>query len=195
MFALSFLGADSSSKNLAVAKGKVIEGDSHDYEVRKVSQDGMITLQVLDTSSKLIWKSEEIGSEEKKFTIGGKAESLFLKDISKDGIPEIVTAAFYGPRASALYIFSYSSKTKSFEPIKCRFPKDGLVRDFVVSDIFQENGSDILFESDEKLKILGMIYPDDPEKAPTEGVYFFAFQNGEFIHTKTEPVLKENGNR
>ena len=147
-----------------------------------------VALRVTDTDGKVIFTSETLGSEEKLFVIDRKAVSLAVKDLNGDNSPELITAAFYGPTASGLYVFSYDAASKQFKPLQFVHPEADLTRDFMVSDIRQANGEDLLFLDNDVLRSLGMIYSADPEVDPVAGFYFYKFIDGAFKFVESKPV-------
>ena len=184
---LALLSMTSSGLDLASASGKLIP-NSPDVQVVKAKEGKSIRLVIQDAAGKKLFESEELGSEEKMFTLNGKATSLALHDLTGDGIPEVITAAFYGPRASGLYVFSYDPAAKKFIPIPCTYPKQDLTRDLLVSDLQREDGSDIVIGADGTVTMLGLVYPEKEGQEPIPAAYTFGFKDGRFIHQKTEPL-------
>ena len=178
---------------LATAKGQCISGDKGTQEIQKVlSADGVFIL-VRDEAGKQIWKSENLGSEDKVFTYEEKGQKLALKDFTGDGAVEIITAAFYGPKASGVYVFTWDPTAKTFKPIMVSAPGDDEPRDLLVSDIRMEDGSDMIFQKDGKVRLTGMVYPEKPEDSPVGAFYFFEFEKGQFVQKKVEQFPAEPG--
>ncbi|HAE40133.1 MAG TPA: hypothetical protein DCG57_16100 [Candidatus Riflebacteria bacterium] len=155
--------------------------------VEKYMADQAITLRVSDADGKQIFTSEVLGSEEKKFVIDRQALSLTVRDLNGDNNPELITAAFYGP-ASGLYIFTYDAASKQFKPMQFIHPEADLTRDFMVSDMRQENGEDLMFLSNDVVRALGMIYSADPEVEAVAGFYFYKLAEGTFKFVESKPV-------
>ncbi|HNW33930.1 MAG TPA: hypothetical protein PKM25_03290 [Candidatus Ozemobacteraceae bacterium] len=184
---IALLSMASFGLDLATASGKLIP-NSPDVRVLKVKEGESIRLIIQDAAGKKLFESEELGSEEKLFTLGGKALSLALQDVTGDGVPEVLTAAFYGPRASGLFVFTYDAASKTFIPVQCTYPKQDLTRDMLVSDLQQEDGSDMVIGADGTVTMLGLVYPEKEGREPTSAAYIFAFKDGKFVHQKTEPL-------
>ncbi|RCK81582.1 MAG: hypothetical protein OZSIB_0716 [Candidatus Ozemobacter sibiricus] len=157
-------------------------------EVRKLKDDQGITIAVYAKNGNPLWKSEPLGEDDKTFLLGETPTTLALQDLDRDGLPEILVAAFIGPRSSGLYVFRYDASTKGFVAIPCRFPKEGLDRDCLISDVHQASGGDLVMRTDGTAQVLGMIYSENPDEPPTPGLWTFAFQGGAFVHQTTEKL-------
>lgn len=187
---VALLSATSFGLELASASGKLIPG-APDVQALKVQEGASIKLVIRDAAGAKLFESEELGSEERPFTLEGKPTSLALRDLTGDGVPEAVTAAFYGPRASGLYVFTYDVATKKFVPVLCTYPKHDLTRDMLVSDLQQSDGSDMLIAADGTVTMLGLQYPEKDGGEPVPAAYTFVFKDGKFVHQKTEPLPKK----
>jgi hypothetical protein len=147
-----------------------------------------LTIRVIDAAGKTIFTSETLGSEEKLFVIDREAKSLEVRDLNGDGSPELIAAAFYGPNASGMYVFSYDSKAGKFKPMQFIHPESELVRNCLVSDLRQDNGEDLMFLDNNIVRALGMIYSSEPEVAPVAGFYFYKLSDGAFKFIESKPV-------
>ena len=156
------------------------------YEAVKFEQNGELFLQILGNDQKVLWKSESLGSEEKQFQLDGKPSKLAVADLDGDKIPEILTSAFYGPNASGLYVYKMNDKTKEVKPIVCFDSNEEPSRDFLVSDIRQEDGGDFQITGKGDVKILGMKYIIDKEPQPAN--YFFKLSAKGFELEKVELI-------
>lgn len=157
-------------------------------EVRKLKDAQGITIAVVGKNGSSLWKSEPLGEDDKTFLLGEMPTTLALQDLDGDGLPEILVSAFIGPRSSGLYVFRYDASTKGFVAIPCRFPKEGLERDCLISDVHQASGGDLVIRPDGTAQVLGMIYSEDSDEPPTPGLWTFAFQGGAFVHQATEKL-------
>ncbi len=157
-------------------------------EVRKLKGEGGITVIVIDQFGNPLWNSDSLGDEDKTFLLGEKPSSLALHDVDGDGTPEILVAAFIGPRASGLFVFRYDASAKTFVPIPCRFPKENLDRDCLISDIHQESGGDLVIKADGTAQVLGMIFHETAAEPPSPALWTFTYQGGAFVHQKTEKL-------
>ncbi|HEY9068984.1 MAG TPA: hypothetical protein VIV61_01935 [Candidatus Ozemobacteraceae bacterium] len=183
----ALLATASYGVELATATGKLIP-DSPDVKVLKTRDADEVRLTIQDAAGTNLFQSEVLGSEEKLFTLEGKPTSLALRDLTGDGVPEVITSAFYGPLASGLYVFTWDAAAKKFVPVPCIYPKFDLTRDLLVSDVQREDGSDMVIGADNVVTMLGLVYPDKEGAAPTKAAYTFAFDKGRFVHQKTEPI-------
>ena len=172
---------------LASAKGVLLKDDSRTLTVNKLQRGQDVLLQVEQADGKVLWKSDSLGSEDKAFIWQDKAEKLVLADLDGDGRLEILTAAFYGPRASGLYVFR-ADEGLSFVPMKCRFPEDDVERDCIVSDMHQENGWDLVFLRPDTVQALGMQFSEDPEGEARPSHYLFKLKGDAFILERVKPL-------
>lgn len=156
------------------------------FSVIKRIDQGTVTLKVLGADGKEMWASLPLGEQEKLFIIDGAASPLTVKDLTGDGVPEIITAAMTGPETSALYVFKYDAAGKKFVGMNFKYEKEQLSRDFMVSDMYQKNGEDIVFMPENQVRALGKIFNEDA--GPTAGFYFFKLAGDEFVCTEITPV-------
>ncbi|MDD3147937.1 MAG: hypothetical protein PHD82_11580 [Candidatus Riflebacteria bacterium] len=156
------------------------------YNVVKRIDSGTVTLKVFTTEGKEMWVSAPLGEQEKLFTLEGAASPLAIKDLTGDGVPELVTAAMTGPESSALYVFKFDNDSQKFTAMNFRYEKENLSRDFLVSDMYQKDGQDLVFMPENKVRALGRIYSE--ETGPTAGFYFFELKENEFVCTEVAPV-------
>ncbi len=184
---VALLSAASFGLELASASGNLIPG-SPDVQALKIQEGATIKLVIRDAAGTKLFESEELGSEDRQFTLDGKPTPLAVRDLTGDGVPEAVTAAFYGPRASGLFIFTYDAAAKKFVPVQCSYPKHDLTRDMLVSDLQQSDGSDMIVGADGTLTMLGLQYPEKDGAGPVPAAFTFAFKDGKFVHQKTEPL-------
>lgn len=157
-----------------------------EYRVTKNIENKSVSLKVANSSGEQFWLSDALGEQEKLFTIDGASTSLSIKDVTGDGIPELITAATTGPETSALYIFKYDAEGKKFTAMNFKYEKTDLTRDFMVSDMYQKDGQDIVFMPDNRIRALGKIYSE--ETAPIAGFYYFKLTGDDFICSEVEPV-------
>ena len=156
--------------------------------IEKVRRGEEIFLQARSGSAAPFWTSDCLGSEDKKFLFDGKPVTLISCDLDSDKHPELLTAAFYGPKASGLYGFIYQPTTRTFSVISCKYPNPDDNRDLLVSDVHEEDGSDFIITSDGKIRVLGIIYPTTEGQEPKPGTFHFSFQKGAFHAGSIEPL-------
>ena len=164
------------------------ELDGQQLTVEKRIDNMNLTLRVIDAEGKQIFTSETLGSEEKLFVIDREAASLKVLDLNGDKRPELIAAAFYGPNASGLYIFTYDTAARTFKPMQFVHTAADLTRDFLVSDLRQENGEDLMFLADDVVRALGMIYSTEPDVEAVAGFYFYKLADGAFKFIESKPV-------
>lgn len=157
-----------------------------EFKVMKRIDKGTVTLKVFAAGGKEIWASEPLGEQEKLFTIDGTATPLAVKDVTGDGVPELITAAMTGPDSSALYVFKYDSENQKFAAMNFKYEKEDLTRDFLVSDMYQQDGQDLVFMPENKIQVLGKIFSE--EAAPAAGFYFFELKDNNFVCSVITPV-------
>ena len=157
-------------------------------EVRKLKTATGVSLEVRDPMGNTVWSLDELGFEDKKFMVGDRTSTLALVDIDRDGFPEILAAAVIGPHSSGLFAFRYDALRKTFAPVPCRFPKENLERDCLVSDALQETGGDLVVREDGSAQVIGLIFDEKGREPPVPGLWTCALQNGAFVHQKTEKL-------
>lgn len=158
------------------------------YNVVKRIDKNTVTIKVSTSAGTQFWVSDALGEQEKMFTLDGKATGLAIKDLTGDGTPELITAAMIGPDSSALYVFKLDAEAKKFVPMNFKYEKSDLARDFMVSDMYQENGQDIEFMPENTVRALGKIYAENAENPPAPGFYYFKLASDSFVCSKIEPV-------
>lgn len=153
---------------------------------QKNIKQGLVSISVRTKEGKPIWTSEILGEQEKFFIIDKNATSLAIKDLNGDKVPEIITAAMTGPDRSALYVYKYEPKENKFVPMQFKHEKQKVYRDFMVSDMYQKDGQDLVFMGDNKVRALGKIYSE--QSAPIAGFYYFELVGNDFVSTEIVPV-------
>ena len=181
-----FAGAPSAGTVLAEMKYPV-PGASETLVIKKIKVGEDVTLVAINSKDQTVWTSTALGIEEKQFRLDGKPQTLALVDLDKDGVPEVLTSAFYGPKASGLYTFKFGP-TMGFIPIPVRFPKVEDLQQWLISDLQQSEGTDMEVTSDGKATILGMIYSATGEEDPAPGKYTFALEKGEWLSKAIEKL-------
>ncbi len=156
------------------------------FNIVKRIDNGSVTLKVFTADGKEFWTSSPLGEQEKKFVVDGAASPLAIKDLTGDGVPELITAAMTGLDSSALYVFKFDGQNKTFTPMNFKYEKENLSRDFLVSDMYQENGEDLFFLPENKIRALGKIYSEGD--APVPGFYVFSLKDNEFVCSEVTPV-------
>jgi hypothetical protein len=165
-----------------------IKESGENLNIEKFKTNNNIGISISSKSGESLLEMKELGVEEKLFTVGEKPTSLIVKDVTGDGVPEVITAAYYGP-ASALYVFKFDKAKRKFLPMKFIDSKDASMhRDFMVSDMPQDNGQDMTIMANNNLRALGKIYPAKAGQKATPGLYFFVHKKGAFKLQKTEKI-------
>ncbi len=151
------------------------------FHIEKILDENGISVRVYAGNGQTLFDSGIIGSENKMFIIDEKACGLAAHDFDGDGNAEILATAFYGPKASALYVFRFDQTAGNFAPMTFLNDKSpDLSTSFMVSDIRQDDGSDMIVKSDGSISALGMIYSDNPEGKPVPGHYTWKYANQGF---------------
>jgi len=171
--------------NPVLAQEAFKAGDLNLKIVKKIEHK-TVTLQVKTAEGKDFWLSAPLGDQEKLFIVDDAAVSLKAKDLTGDGVPEIIVAAMTGEMSSALYVFKFDEAAKTFSPMNFKYKDADLERDFVVSDMYQKSGHDLVITKDNQIQALGKIYSE--KDAPAPGFYFFSLSGESFICDKIEPV-------
>lgn len=158
------------------------------FNVTRIFENDNISIKVTSLDGKEFWSSIPLGLKPWSFKLNDKTSSLEVEDVDGDNIPEIITACTIGDIQSALYIFKYDEKKKSFTPMNFGYTnyKD-MTRDFMVSDI-PAVGENMIFEGKTTVRCLGKIYT---ENGPVPGFYYFKLTNGEFMTGEPVPAAKD----
>ena len=161
------------------------------YSIEKIynQKEFCVNLVAKNSNGEKVWESEIIGDSEKLVNIDGKTESIAIKDLDSDGIPEILSGGMNGPNASFLYVFKYNPTSKTFDPMAFTYPQNSFTRNFLVSDIFDPNSNDVIVKKDGKIRAAGKIYT---KNGPVAGYYFFELKDGQYECTSIVPQSKGN---
>jgi len=154
--------------------------------VTKVRRADGIFLTASDRSSRTVWTSTNLGSDEKKFFLDDKTAVLGMKDFTGDARPELVSSAFYGPSASGLFIYAWDAKKRTFTSIPNTASGSAEPREHLVSDIPVETGDDMVVDADGTIRLLGRVFDPKAENPPGTGIYVYRFQKGAFTLQQIE---------
>ncbi len=150
-------------------------------KIEKILDENGVSVRVYSENGQTLFDSGIIGSENKLFTFEGKAGGIAAHDFDGDGNAEILATAFYGPKASALYVFRFDKTAGNFAPMTFLNDKaPDLSTNFMVSDIRQDDGSDMVVNNDGSITALGMIYAANPEGKPVPGRYTWKLAGNSF---------------
>lgn len=185
-------GVEAGAQVLATVSGPLTGAKDAAVTATKQQRDDGIYVVVKDAAGAKLFESENIGTTDKTIDVGTGAEvSLGVKDVTGDGVPELLAAAFYGPQASGMYIWTYDAKTKKIVPIKnvmaADKPADKVDRDFFVSDIDQSAGQFAVL-ADNSVRVLGQVFDKDAKNPPVPAYYHFALKNGQYEQIKLEKI-------
>lgn len=179
----------TTSNNLLAKTTFKLYKTSELLNVKKFKINEKVGITITNKLGKKLLDFSSMGAKEKLFTVGNEAKSIAIKDITGDGVPEVITTAYYGP-ASALYVFKYDQKADKFAPIKFIDSKDAeMNRDYMISDMPQDNGFDMTILENNQIRSLGKIYPSALGERPKVGYYYFKLENDGYKLIRTE-VLK-----
>ena len=172
-----------SSNTLATLDFPLDAAGKNRLFITKTRRPDGIYLIARDISLRTVWISPNLGSEDKTFFLDDKATILGVKELTGDGLPELVSSAFYGPSASGLYVYSWNPSRRVFSPIT-NVASETEPREHLVSDIPVESGDDMVIERDGTIRLLGRVFDPRAEHPPTTGIYVYRFRNGVF-HLQT----------
>ncbi len=174
--------------NPVLSENSMTVGSSQFNIVKRIDSN-TVTLKVFSREGKEVWVSAPLGEQEKLFVVDGAATPLAVKDVTGDGTPELITAAMTGPESSALYVFQFDAASAQFAPMNFKYEKEDLTRDFVVSDMYQKDGQDLVITEENQVRALGKIYSE--EAAPIAGFYTFKLSGEAFVCSEVTPVPVE----
>jgi len=173
-----------ASANISI---NAVEG----YTVDKVKDSEGVRIKVRDPQGKEFWSSEILGDQEKKFFFNGQSSNLLIADLNADQKPEIITAVSFPPHNGSLHVFTLDKEQQRFVPIPFSNPQTNNASTFLASDMFQEDGQDLAFV-DNRLRALGMLYPEDEGKEAVVSFFFYKLSGDSFTFDGCEPVPVDN---
>jgi hypothetical protein len=156
--------------------------------IRKIKSGDVVALAGRDAAGKLTWLGPILGSADHPVVVRGRPVSLELVDVTGDGQPEVLAAAFVGPRASHLYVMRYKDGKDWLEPIPCEQGPEHAVRDVIVSDA--ERGEDLVVQANGTVEALGLDYSAGAAGPPPVARFRYAYRDGRYHFNGREP-LKE----
>jgi hypothetical protein len=181
MIAFGELADDGVESVLATASLCLDSASSATFLLVKEARSDGIYLTVRDANEKVLASSGNLGETDKFFTFDGIRRNLAVCDLDKDGKLEIITAVFYGPDASGLFVLNFNPKNPLLETtIPCRYEDKDAHPAFMVSDSYREDGADIVMSSNGSVRLLGRTFDKDASNAPGFGWYSFGLKNGAF---------------
>jgi hypothetical protein len=152
-----------------------LEAAGGELTINKFFAGNEICVEIIDETGKKLLEMHGIGTQEKLFSLRGKATGLAVADVTGDGVEEVLASAFYGP-ASALYVFKFDEAGKKFAPIKFADSDDAyLHREYMVSDLPATDGTDMRIDDELNLIARGKIFPSSAEESVKTGEYHFKF--------------------
>jgi hypothetical protein len=185
-------GQAAEDKEMIKSEKFTLEQAGGELSINKFFLGDEIAVEIVDKSGNKLLEMKGIGTQDKLFSLMGKATSLAVADVTGDQVPEVLASAFYGP-ASALYIFQFDAAGKKFVPVKFADSDDvEMHREFMVSDLPAENGADMSISEDLVLTARGKIYPTSLEDPVKAGEYRFKFADGQFKLIETREMKEES---
>ena len=155
--------------------------------VQKVHDATGVYVRVVDTLGAPLWRSPSLGARDHQFSVNGRPTELAVMDLTGDGKPEIVTAAFHGPDAAGLYVFE-GAPSPGFKLLRCEHPEVGLSRPFLVSDRPAPGGLDFACQPGGTVRVRGRSFPDDLSGPPVDATYVYRYGAGAFRLTSVEKL-------
>ena len=174
-----------ASANIAI---NAVEG----YTVAKVKDSEGVRIRVRDPQGKEFWVSDVLGDQEKKFFFNGQSSNLLIADLNADQKPEIITAVSYPPHNGSLHVFTLDKEQQHFVPIQFSNPKTSDSNAFLASDMLQEDGQDLAFVDNNRVRALGMLYPEDEGNEAVASFFFYKLSGDSFTFDGSEPVPVDN---
>ncbi|MBF0501775.1 MAG: hypothetical protein HQM09_16680 [Candidatus Riflebacteria bacterium] len=182
------IATEMATPSVGILARATLKSATGNIDIIKIQHDDGIYLEATATPGKKFWTSDNLGSEDKNFIIGGASATLAIRDIDGDGRDEIVTAAFYGPDASGLYVYRFMDMKTGFVPIANYSDTGDSEMNFFVSDIRQESGEDMVINNDGTVRIMGKIYSDNGNTPPMPGYYYYKLKDARYRLFKTEKI-------
>lgn len=162
------------------------------YTVDKVKDSDGVRIKVRDPQGKEFWVSEILGDQEKKFFFNGQSSNLLIADLNADQKPEIITAVSFPPHNGSLHVFTLDKDQQRFTPMQFSNPQTSNSNSFLVSDLFQEDGQDLTFVDNNRVRALGMLYPESEGAEAVASFFFYKLAGDAFTFDGSEPVPVDN---
>ncbi len=176
---------DNVETILATAALKAPAGGPPFELVKEQRSDG-IYLTVRNPAGTIVASSDNLGEVGKLFMLDGKPVELAVRDLNGDGREEVAATAFYGPNSSGLFVFSWNPASSALEAIPTRYDDGKEHPEFMCSDVFLEDGSDITLSTDGNARLLGRSLGTG--NSPRQAWYCFALKDGAFVFLKKDPI-------
>lgn len=172
----------SSNEKLLAYKMIDINDDNIDELIMKVKREGGIVLKILEKQKgqfRQLWESNELGKEDRDFWIDQKTSKLEVTDINQDNKEEIITAAFYGPYATGLYIYVWDKGAQKPILLSPHDKYKNVLGRCFVSDFELEKGKNIIVKSNGIIRVVGKEY--SLEHPPMIKIYEYRWESGRYI--------------
>ena len=148
------------------------------YAVQKLKAGGAVYLEVADPFGKPVWRSPDLGSEDHLLSMRGTPSALAVEDVTGDGVPELVTAAFYGPEASGLYVFAGSPQA-GFRAVPVLDARTRARAEHFVSDRPLSEGRDLRCLPGGRVRVIGRSFSADGTP-PQVMAWSYTFRDGAY---------------
>ncbi|PKL45447.1 MAG: hypothetical protein CVV41_00185 [Candidatus Riflebacteria bacterium HGW-Riflebacteria-1] len=162
------------------------------YTVDKVKDVDGVRIKVRDPQGKEFWVSNVLGDQEKKFFFNGQSSNLLIADLNADQQPEIITAVSYPPHNGSLHVFTLDKDQQGFVPMQFSNPQTNSSSEFLASDMLQEDGQDLTFVDNNRVRALGMLYPENEGAEAVASFFFYKLSGAAFTFDGSEPVPVDN---
>lgn len=165
---ISAKGLIKSGESLLAYEKFDLNRDGKDDLVLKLLREQSVVLvlffSVQDNFQK-VWESQQLGSGEAKFWLEGEKTSLEISDINRDGLVEVLTAAFDEPSHKFLYVYVWDGSSQTLMPVLCSDGPNLLTSAFFVSDVGWTVGTDLVVEKNGIIRVVGKdYYLDSPPR-------------------------------
>ncbi|EKD84368.1 MAG: hypothetical protein ACD_39C00090G0001, partial [uncultured bacterium] len=101
-------------------------------------------------------------------------------------------AASFPPHNGSLHIFTLDSKQVQFKPMPFNNPQTSNSSSSLVSDLLQEDGQDLTFVDNNRVRALGMLYPESEDQEAVASFFFYKLSGDAFTFDGSEPVPVDN---
>ncbi|MBU1106737.1 MAG: hypothetical protein KKB51_08740 [Candidatus Riflebacteria bacterium] len=178
--------------NPLLASAKFAINEIEGFTAEKIINKEGVRIKVLDPQGKELWVSEILGDQEKKFFFNGQSSNMLIIDLNADKTPEIVTAVSYAPHNASLHVFTLDETRQKFRPMPFNNQQANNSGDFLVTDLVQEDGQDLAFIDNNRVRALGMLYPENEYSEAVASFFYYRLSGNAFAFECCEPVPVDN---
>jgi len=181
---LSLESLIKSDESLLAYKKFDFNKDGKDDFLLKLSREQSIVLALflsIQGDFQKVWESQRLGSSEAKFWLEHEKTSLEIRDINKNGLAEVLTAASEEPSWKFLYVYVWDGSSQILIPVLRSDGPNLLTSAFFTSDVGWTTGTDLVVKKNGVIKVVGKDYY--LESPPRIAEYLYKWDGEKYIFT------------